>query len=65
MNFFGLKVDRLFDLVEAAFLQTAVTCNMRRDLDFLAVCVRLNGRVEARRSCAQLNLQRAGEKKCP
>jgi hypothetical protein len=56
LNFFGLKVDRLFDLVEAAFLQAAVICNMRRDLDFLAVCVRLNGRVEARRGSAQLNV---------
>jgi len=65
LHLFGFEVDGLFDFVEAALLQVAVTQDVGGDQEFLAIGVRLNAGVEARGSSARLHVKRTGEEKSP
>ena len=64
LDLFRFDVDGLSDFVETAVLQAAVACDVGDDLEFLTVCVGIDGCVETWRGFSQLNVESASEEKC-
>jgi hypothetical protein len=62
---FGLNVDGLPNFVESALLHAAFASHMSRDLEFLAIGVGIDTRVELRGAPTQLNVERARQEECP